>query len=304
VTTRMDDLSDAAVETAESDVDRVQAPDFAAVLARAQGIRAELGPLPRVEDDVVLKPFVIAAIAQAEGDIAVMMLHGPPEEPARRSSRWRWAVGIGATMLAAAVALFVMLPDGWRMQARDESADGSQAVSAVEAEGTEAEPFHTKEPPPPKKKIARPEPAPAPAPAPEEEIAPEPPKPTMESIDAKVKRLDALAAEQLGDGKTDAADRTLQELIEIGGRRRLVELAFGDRFTIAHRNGDASKQVALWRAYLRRFPKGRLADDARAGLCRHAAQNRRDVCWTDYLRDFPGGAYAEQARREAGSHVP
>ena len=84
----------------------------------------------------------------------------------------------------------------------------------------------------------------------------------------------------------------------------MVELAFGDRFTIAHRNGDASKQVVLWQAYLRRFPKGRLADDARAGLCRHAAQSRRDRCWSEYLRDFPGGAYAEQARREAGSHAP
>ena len=301
MTTRMDDLSDAAVETAESDVERVQAPDFAAVLARAQDLRAEVEPPPRLDDEAVLEPFVIAAIARAEGDVAVMMLHGPPEEPARRSSRWRWVGGLGGIMLAAAVAAFVMLPDGWRMQARDESADGSQAVSAVEAAGAEAEPFHTKEPPPPKK-IARPEPE---RPVPEEEVAiVAPEKPAPISIDDEVKRLDALAAQQLGDGRIDAADRTLQQLIEVGGRRRLVELAFGDRFTIAHRKGDANKQVVLWQAYLRRFPKGRLADDARAGLCRHAPQNRRDRCWSDYLRDFPGGAYAEQARREAGSHAP
>ena len=95
--------------------------------------------------------------------------------------------------------------------------------------------------------------------------------------------------------------------VQLAGNLRrggLVELAFGDRFTIAHRRGNAKQQVSLWKSYLRRFPTGRLADDARAGLCRHAPPPRRAGCWREYLRDFPGGAYSEQARREAGPGAP
>jgi hypothetical protein len=300
----MDDLSDAAVETAEADVARVDAPDFATVLARAQGIRAEASEaVPVREDEVVLRPFVVAAIAEAEADVATMVLHGPPGEPHVRSGRWKWVVGIGAVAIAAAAALVVMLPNGWSPQRDTSGGEASQAVSAVEAAGADAEPFETKQPAPRPVERARPE---RPA-IPEEEVVVEPappPAPKHASVDAKLRQLDALAAKQLGDGQVDAADRTLEQLIEIGGRRRLVELAFGDRFTIAHRRGDARRQVALWQAYLRRFPHGRLADDARAGICRHAPEKRRDACWREYLRDFPGGAYSDLARREAGPGAP
>ncbi len=306
MTTKMDDLADAAVENAEADVAGVEAPDFAAVLARAQSIRAEAAaadPTTRLDDEVVLRPFVVAAIAQAEADVAVMMLHGPPEEPARPSGWWKWIVGLGAVVAVAAAAVLATVPLGWSVEAHDVDAEGSQAVSAVEAAGREVEPFQTKQPPPPSpRKVDR-------APAPEEEVVLEPtpkpePAPAPASIDERLRKLDALAAKQLGEGQTEAADRTLAQIIEIGGKRRLVELAFGDRFTIAHRRGDSKRQVALWQAYLRPVPKGKLADDARAGLCRHAVQKRRAGCWREYLRDFPRGAYSELARREAGSDAP
>ena len=94
-----------------------------------------------------------------------------------------------------------------------------------------------------------------------------------------------------------SADELFARLIAIGGRHPLVELAFGDRFTIAHQRGIIGQQTKLWRAYLGKFPHGRFADDARAGLCRHAAAKDEASCWTDYLADFPKGAYRGLAAR-------
>ena len=42
--------------------------------------------------------------------------------------------------------------------------------------------------------------------------------------------------------------------------------AYADLFTLAHQARDDKAQRKWWRAYLRRFPHGRFADDSRAGF--------------------------------------
>lgn len=111
-----------------------------------------------------------------------------------------------------------------------------------------------------------------------------------------IAKLDAKARDALAAGNLSEADAALARLIQHGGKSRLAEAAFGDRFAIAHRLHGAAAQRKLWRSYLQRFPRGRFADDARAGLCRRAPKNA-DECWQRYLDDFSTGAYRAQAKR-------
>lgn len=111
-----------------------------------------------------------------------------------------------------------------------------------------------------------------------------------------IAKLDAQARSALADGDLSEADVALAHVIQRGGKSRLVEAAFGDRFAIAHRIHGVAAQRKLWRMYLRRFPRGRFADDARAGLCRRAPQDAKE-CWRRYLDDFGTGAYRAQAKR-------
>jgi hypothetical protein len=120
----------------------------------------------------------------------------------------------------------------------------------------------------------------------------------------RLRDLDGQAQRLLASGRLDAADRTLAELVAVGGDDRLVEAAFGDRFAIAHREGAQARQRRLWAAYLQRFPRGRFADDARAGLCRAAADGASQQCWSAYARDFPRGTYRERAERALARSDP
>lgn len=112
----------------------------------------------------------------------------------------------------------------------------------------------------------------------------------------RLARLDQRAADALASGDLAEADDLLARLIRGGGKDRLVEAAYGDRFAIAHRLHSAAAQRRLWRSYLERFPAGRFAQDARAGLCRRAPKDSRG-CWQRYLEDYPSGAYRAQAER-------
>ena len=47
----------------------------------------------------------------------------------------------------------------------------------------------------------------------------------------------------------------------------------------------------------------RVADDARAGLCRHASADQVG-CWEDYLDDFPEGVHTRAARKALGLDKP
>jgi hypothetical protein len=117
-----------------------------------------------------------------------------------------------------------------------------------------------------------------------------PPKGALAKVEAK-------AHAAVASGDLDAADRLYGEVIDRGGHSALVELAYADRFTIARRRGDVDQRRTLWRAYLAKFPHGRFADDARAGLCRVAAADEKEWCWSAYVDDFPAGAYRSHAER-------
>jgi hypothetical protein len=142
----------------------------------------------------------------------------------------------------------------------------------------------------------------APEVAPEVEVLPEPvPEkvPRRASSERRPSRpslseLAALAKEQWRAGDLHAAEETLSRIVERGGTSRWADNAFSDLFALAHRREDAKARQHWWRAYLRRFPRGRFADDAQAGLCRASSQTG---CWAKYLERFPDGSYRGEAQR-------
>lgn len=119
-----------------------------------------------------------------------------------------------------------------------------------------------------------------------------PSAPTLDELDAE-----AHAAWRRGD--LAAAESAFRAIVTRAGRGKLADLAYGDLFTLARQKKAPAREVALWREYLRTFPRGRFADDARAGLCRRAAEgDERRACWDAYLQAMPEGAHRGQARRE------
>ena len=96
-------------------------------------------------------------------------------------------------------------------------------------------------------------------------------------------------------GELAAAERKYREIVDLAGRSARAELAYGDLFALARQLRGADGQADAWREYLARFPAGRFADDARAGLCARAAEGARATCWRDYLERHPTGAHRTQA---------
>ncbi|HET6582113.1 MAG TPA: hypothetical protein VFG69_01675 [Nannocystaceae bacterium] len=307
-------LRRAATEIAERDVLEARPPGLADVIARARALdpvaldEEAIATASRI-DDMRERPvhggprdplaaFIAAARKLAEIDVREREAEGVP--PRRTSMRPTWVV---AAAVAFAVAAAVVIAAGvTQMRSmRVDDPRGSQAAASVERDET-ADGIADELAQPPRPTPPRREPAPS-----ELSAAPlEPPDPPAANATAKTKRpspdsqLRALADEAeaaLRRGELARADELLTRLIAIGGRHRLVELAYGDRFTIAHRSGIIGEQTKLWRAYLGKFPRGRFADDARAGLCRHAKRDASVDCWQDYLGDFPKGAYRGLAQR-------
>lgn len=101
-------------------------------------------------------------------------------------------------------------------------------------------------------------------------------------------------------GRRAEAQKLFAKIVAEAGRARAAEMAYADLFTLASQAGDAAAQRRWWKSYLRRFPRGRFADDARAGLCRGAAAGERAGCWQAYLDDFPHGSFRGEARALLG----
>lgn len=108
-------------------------------------------------------------------------------------------------------------------------------------------------------------------------------------LETRLELLDDAARRAWRNGDLSQAEALFRKIIKVGGRHRLAELAYGDLFSLTAQRGKSLGPV--WRAYLRRFPKGRYAEDARAGLCRLAAGEARATCWAAYRSDFPGGTH-------------
>jgi hypothetical protein len=116
----------------------------------------------------------------------------------------------------------------------------------------------------------------------------------------RVAELEQRARAHWQAGELGQAEAIYREIVSIAGRTRYADLAYGDLFTLAHQRKDTAAELALWHEYLGVFPRGRFAEDARAGLCRKSEPDRRSACWRAYLDDFPDGLHAGRARRELG----
>lgn len=130
---------------------------------------------------------------------------------------------------------------------------------------------------------------------------PTPPEPSGADHPAPEQRLEALDAEAYAlfrAGNLRGAQKKFERITKIGGRSQYAEIAYGELFAIARQLDGPVKQDKLWRSYLRRFPRGRYADGARAGLCRRAEGQARHKCWTRYLQKHPKGAARGEALRE------
>ena len=147
------------------------------------------------------------------------------------------------------------------------------------------------------------EPDPEPAAEPEIVLTPEPetktaPVPKVKATtrtkadDAATLEARAQAAWAAGD--LALAERLLRKVIKTTSSRSRREQAYGDLLSLLELRGDQTRTRKLWRTYLRKYPRGRYADDLQARICRSEATS---ACWSDYLKKHPKGAH----RREAES---
>jgi hypothetical protein len=239
--------------------------------------------------------------------------------PVPRPAPRYWWVGV---LVAAALVLGIGIGTVQATRYFEEAytIDQSEALhSDREQEEDMGTAVHREPAPAPAREVA---PTPPPAPAPAEaveaeeaplEAAPEPPTKRShkkrrakepiapeETLDQKLERLDREAHAAWRAGQLGHADQLFGEIVRLDKQGKLAGLAYGDMFTLARQRGDKGREIRLWKAYLKRFPRGRFADDARAGLCRAADGQARIDCWRDYLDAMPRGSYRAKARSEIG----
>jgi len=308
--------------------------DYASGVHRVVPRPIERG-VPEDDDESELDLFVEAARGEAEDDIAAWERHGLPPLSRPATPRVRRAVTIvGALAAAAGLVLAIGWLQSWSAAVQDRDREVDQALAGVDTQAEQHEATHLVDVEvdklAPRRRAAKAEVGPAPAPesafvvpeelAPLDPIAPvvapsvatgpvvppgrvagtmpgtaphRSPRPAKTAL----ARIEARAHAAVASGDLGEADRLYGQVIERGGRSALVELAYADRFTIARRHGDVDARRGLWREYLAKFPRGRFADDARAGLCRVASASEKSACWAAYVADFPAGAYRSHAER-------
>ncbi len=291
--------------------------DLADVLARAEAMSDE--PLPAslrdgLEEDDELEGTdvpdpALAAFARDlrsthEDHLRERELGAIPTLPQTTTRRWLPYALAGLAAAALLVLGIGRLSPGVATLHVDEQVKTAAERSAI-ARGDGGHAQERTVPTPAERKVVRD------APVPEEvieEIEPEP-EPEPETADAKQPRLsiedlERQAREAWKDGDLARAQRLFRTVIRRSGQSTRAELAYGDLFSVVKQRSGSAEQAKMWREYLRRFPRGRYADDARAGLCRRAAEATQAECWGDYLQAHPNGAHAQQARRITGQATP
>jgi hypothetical protein len=290
-------------------------PDFAGALARAHELAPDRVATIDVDDPAVidirggdrgtpaaeaaLDDVVVDARAAVLRMVAEQRMHSIPPAPlpAQRRSASRWVIG-GLLAAAAVVAAiggyrFVELARQREASAAVDQAFHLDASTPEEGGAVEVEPAPRVLPPKPK---STPTLGPAPL---EHTIAARP----TESAKALVRRASGLDEHELRTLSEDAharwrsgdrrgAEQRFEAITKKGGRGVQVELAWADLFALARQSGDAKRLATRWKAYLAAFPRGRFADDARAGLCRASGDAK---CWRAYLKELPRGSYRSEA---------
>lgn len=287
-------------------------PDLAAVLTRARQLGSTmtadaepeaLGIDEDPEASAALADFVDAYRQQRDHEVDAA---APPRPSGKRLSRVTVVLGLVA---AAAIAVWALgsLRGSW-VGSTPEEPSGQQAVDAAASGGRGHGGFAASQQPPlaPRTTVreAKPpiesEPGLLPEVDPEPEAEPDPPalepapsRPTKaaRSVEQRIETLDAEARRAWRRGDLAKAERKFRALIDIGKRRRAAEVAYGDLFAVVKQRRHSL--VPVWNAYLRRFPKGRFAEDASAGLCGAATGDARSICWDRYREKFPRGRHQD-----------
>lgn len=306
-------------------VARAHRLDPSAIGAAKVELARSLATVPRRRsndgaDATALDPFMDELRVRAEEDIAKRAHAGvPPFVRPSAAAVTRMTIVFGALAAAAVVVLGLGWAESWRARREQLARDSSQSVSAVrdQAELHQAAPAEPTVWVDPKPRPAALPSSTAPSMAPTPLLSPpllpatvsapvriptasERPvartAPPRVPADAPLRELDSEAQAARSLGELDRADALYAEIIERGQRHPLVELAYGERFTLARRTGP-SLQRKLWNAYLSTYPEGRYADDATAGLCRTSPVDDKAACWQRYLERFPSGTYSVHAQR-------
>ncbi|MCA9697230.1 MAG: hypothetical protein KC431_06880, partial [Myxococcales bacterium] len=233
--------------------------------------------------DDLLDALVAEARADAENDVAARRLAGIPAmrraEPSEAGKRWLGPVLALAAVIVAALVLgprlFEALVDGARVDA--EPRDAAEYIERGEdGEGRAQESSPRFERAALEHDTAMLAPVDS-APRGEHVVGDDAKSDASKTpaIRTSTKRegdkgdqistLDAEAQELWAQGDLIGAEARFRKIIELAGKSRHADLAYGDLFTLARQRGDDQAQQDLWREYVARFPKGRFADDARAG---------------------------------------
>jgi hypothetical protein len=281
-----------------------EARELAPVLPLGASMSADVGP------DGALADFLADVRADSDEAAEERRLKAIPD-PAAGARRERRAIPVWAA--AAAVLLVVGVAGAYEGLRRANEGEAVQAEYVVEpgersgqattigdAEPGEAAVVPESETPTPLEV--------PPTPSADEVVEPppaaqaeDPSQSTTKSMTRvprvdRLRALDEQAQRRWRQGDVEEAQRLFREIIRLGRRGEYVELAYGDLFAIARDEGR-EREVKLWREYVRRFPKGRHADDARGGLCRAARGAAQTSCWREYLSDLPKGSYRHEASR-------
>ncbi len=322
-------LLDAVAEHVDLDhADDPPLPDFLAVVQRAHELDADVIATDAVDEVSTYAPIVSlqhaarlraakddpdldALVDDVRGyvDHALATEAGTGAEPAPRRG---WIVALAA-MLLASVGLAALLASMEGGVAATEDPDGLNA--AMDApDGVTPERVVESTRPRPALRVVPESPSP-PDPDPDASVdessgtSVDPPTKRRKRAKgpSRAKRLEQLEADANAAwkaGKLDEAARVFEQITSLDRRGSWAESAYGDLFTLARQQRRSA--VPLWTAYLERFPNGRFADDARAGLCRRAPKGEALACWSEYLEAMPQGSFRKQAQRaiEAGRRSP
>ncbi len=304
--------------------------DEALALAPIVPLSSESSQRLSVRDNAELGALLAEVRGEVDAEIAALRRKGFPPVPVPsvrqtivvdRRRRWLW----GAVAAAAAVLLAVASPMLATRLATSQGDPTQSSWGGRAADGSHA--ADREEPTPVLRRATRPAPEPAPEPEPEPEVASQPapieletsldpgldtaaeqpvpkarksPRPAAPDLAEQLRNLDSEAESAWHSGDYAGAERRFRQIVALAPGSRAADLSYGDLFTLARQRSGPEQEKALWREYLAAFPRGRYADDARAGLCRRADPDDADArhaCWQQYLGDFPSGVHRKQATR-------